>query len=123
MDQFHAFANQYYIEFYSLKGRVKRVLPLALLILMYAVAGIYLSYYFSNGFTDSDKFKSVSGQSLSAVYIIIFVIFIFWFVIKIKAAVVKDFSEKYGHQGTKNLNQLKIIWLEKYFPVDRKDYI
>lgn len=123
MDQFYVFANQYYIEFYSLKGRVKRVLPVALLILMHAAIGIYLSYYFSNGFTTSDKFKSFSGQSFSAVYIIIFVIFIFWFAIKIKSAVVKDFSEKYGHQGSKNLNQLKIIWLEKYFPVDRKDYI
>ncbi|MGO2183051.1 MAG: hypothetical protein ACTH36_12155 [Pseudoalteromonas nigrifaciens] len=123
MDQFYVFANQYYIEFYSLKGRVKRVLPVALLISMHAAIGIYLSYYFSNGFTTSDKFKSFSGQSFSAVYTIIFVIFIFWFAIKIKSAVVKDFSEKYGHQGSKNLNQLKIIWLEKYFPVDRKDYI
>lgn len=123
MDQFYVFANQYYIEFYSLKGRVKRVLPIALLILMHAALGGYLSYYFSSGFAVFDKFKSVSGILLSAVYISSFVIFIFWFVLKTKAAVVKDFSEKYGHQGTKNLNQLKIIWLKKYFPVDRKGYI
>mgnify|MGYP001214262981 CR=1 FL=1 len=123
MDQFYAFANQYYIEFYSLKGRVKRVLPIALLILLHAGLGSYLSYYFSNSFETFDKFKSVSGILLSAVYISSFVVFIFWFVMKTKAAVVKDFSEKYGKQSTSNLNQLKVIWLEKYFPIDRKDYI
>jgi hypothetical protein len=123
MDQFYVFANQYYIEFYSLKGRVKRVLPIALLILMHAALGGYLSYYFSNSFESLDKFKSVSGILLSGIYISFFFVFIFWFVMKTKAAVVKDFSEKYGHKDTKNLNQLKIIWLEKYFPVDRKDYI
>ncbi|MCQ8881871.1 hypothetical protein NQS96_08720 [Pseudoalteromonas shioyasakiensis] len=123
MDQFYVFANQYYIEFYSLKGRVKRVLPISLLILSHAALGLYLTYYFSNGIETFDKFKSVSGILISAVYLSSFVVLIFWFVMKVKAAVIKDFGEKYGNQSTSNLNQLKIIWLKNYFPVDSKDYI
>lgn len=123
MDQFYAFANQYYIEFYSLKGRMKRVLPIALLILLHTVIGGYLLYYFSNELEIFEELKSVRGILFSTLYIIIFVVLVCFFVIKIKNAVVEDFIDKYGPKGTKDLNRLKIIWLKANFPIVREDYL
>lgn len=123
MDQFYAFANQYYIEFYSLKGRVKRVLPIVLFILLHTAIGGYLLYYFSNELEIIEELRSVRGILFSAVYIIIFVVLVCLLVIKIKNAVVKDFIDKYGPKGTKDLNRLKIIWLKANFPIVREDYL
>ncbi|WP_337117334.1 hypothetical protein, partial [Staphylococcus aureus] len=80
-------------------------------------------YYFSNELEIIEELRSVRGILFSAVYIIIFVVLVCLLVIKIKNAVVKDFIDKYGPKGTKDLNRLKIIWLKANFPIVREDYL